>query len=293
MPDTPSILIFGGAGQIGQALAHETKPSNWEWIAPSRNLCDITDHRAVQKIIHERPPALVINSAAMTAVDACETQPERANAINFDAVANLAAQCSARDVPLVQLSTDYVFDGTNHTPYQPTDPMNPINVYGHSKMMGEEAIRAELPWHVILRVSSVFSAYGSNLLTKSLKLIDERDELKVVTDQIASPTAAPEIAKAIITIATAILKGKSNGFGTFHLCGTPATTRFTFMEDIIDAYAPAKRPRLIPAVSSDFPGFAARPLYAVMDCTTLAATYGIQQKPWRDGLTEAIKTLTK
>ena len=287
-------MLLGAAGQVSQALRHESLPADWELGLYTRAECDITSHGAVQSALRAFRPDLVINTAAMTAVDACETRQEEAMAANFEAPANLAAQCSVMDVPLIHLSTDYVFDGKDgDVPYKTTDKINPLSVYGQSKMMGEEAILQTHPWHVILRVSSVFSAYGNNLLPKMLQLIDTRDELKIVTDQKGCPTAAPEIARALITITEALLKGKSNGFGIFHLCGAGEATRFEFVQAILEAYAPftKRHPRLIPALSSDFPGFAERPAYSVLDCTRLLDVYGITQTSWREGLKTAMHQL--
>jgi dTDP-4-dehydrorhamnose reductase len=141
----------------------------------------------------------------------------------------------------------------------------------------------------------VFSAFSTNILTKALQAIDQRDELKIVADQISCPTSAVEVAKALITITDAILKGKSGGYGTLHLCGTPPTTRFEFTQEVMRAYAPytTQRPVINAALSSDFPGFALRPPYSVLDCTKLAEVYGIKQRPWRDSLSEAMQVLMR
>ncbi len=288
------IMLLGANGQIGQALRAEPLPADWQLGVYGHAECDITNHRATQQTIRNFKPDLVVNAAAMTAVDQCEKEPDKAVAANFEAPANLAAQCSAIDVPLIHLSTDYVFDGDNgNVPYKPDAPMNPLGIYGNTKMMGEESVRHELAWHVILRVSSVFSAFGANILTKTLKMLDEKDELKFVNDQISSPTYAPDIAKTIIVMAEAILRGHSGGFGTFHLCGEPPCSRYDLVQAIMEAYAPhtTRRPSILPAATADFPGFAARPAYSVLDCSSLRAVYGIEQKPWREGLAEAMQKL--
>ena len=288
------IMLLGAGGQIGQALQAQPLPAGWELIALTRAQCDIVDRYALQQQIQTRKPDLIINAAAMTAVDLCEKDQDAAVFANFEAPAHLAAQCSVDEIPLLHLSTDYVFDGKDGaTPYQVDDPMGPVNVYGNTKMMGEESIRHELAWHVILRVSSVFSAYGANILTKTLDAIETRDELKSVTDQMAAPTYAPDIAAALITMTAAIMQGKVDGFGTFHLCGTPAANRHEFVQAVMAAYAPytSKRPQLIPALTADFPGFAARPAYSVLDCARIKSAYSIEQQPWRDGLAQAIAQL--
>lgn len=289
-------MLLGAGGQIGQALRAEKLPAEWELGAFSRAEANLTDHRAAQKIIEEFKPDFVINAAAMTNVDACEKDEDAAMAANFEAPAIIAAKCSTLDIPLIHLSTDYVFDGKEgEIPYRTDSPMNPLSDYGYSKMMGEEAVRHALAWHAILRVSSVFSEFGMNLLPKTLKMIDERDELKIVTDQKSCPTYAPDIAKALITMTDVILSGRHNVFGTFHLCGEPAVTRFEFVTDIMNAYAPYtdRRPKISPALSADFPGFAQRPAYSVLDCSRIFEIYGIEQRPWRDGLTAAMNVLMR
>lgn len=288
------VMLLGAAGQVGQALRAETLPGDWELGLYTRANCDITKHGMVRQALQDFRPDIIINAAGMTAVDKCETEKEQAVAANFEAPANLAAQCSAIDAPLIHLSTDYVFDGRDgEVPYKPDDKMNPLSVYANTKMMGEESVRHEFPWHVILRVSSVFSAYGMNLLPKTLQFIDSRDELKFVTDQKSCPTYAPDIAKALIVIADALLRGKTDGFGTFHLCGEPAVTRYEFTQAIMEAYAPytERRPKILPAVSADFPGYAVRPAYSVLDCSKTRDVYGISPRPWSSGLKQAMEQL--
>lgn len=290
------IMLLGAGGQVSQALRAEAIPTDWQLGAYTRAECDLTDHPAVKKAIQNFKPDLVINTAAMTAVDKCETEHAQAIAANFEGPANLAALCSSHDIPLIHLSTDYVFDGTDgNKPYTVDDDMHPINMYGESKMMGEIAIGHEHAFHVILRISSVFSAYGTNLLTKMLQAIDTRDELKIVTDQICAPTPAQDVARALIKITDTLLHGKSGGYGTFHLCGTPEVNRFDFSKAIMDAYLPytTKHPPMLPAVSADFQGFAARPPYAVLDCSKIRDVYGIEQRPWSEGLTEAMQLLMR
>jgi dTDP-4-dehydrorhamnose reductase len=289
-----TIMLLGAGGQVGQSLLAETLPAALTLRAYSRTECDITNHRAVQTAINDCVPDLIINAAAMTAVDACEKEPQKAVAANFEGPANLAAQCASRDIPLIHISTDYVFDGRDgNIPYKPTDKMNPLSVYGNTKMMGEESVRHELAWHVILRISSVFSAFSQNILTKTLDMIDKHDSLKFVNDQISCPTYAPDVAKALIAISTAILTGRADGFGTFHLCGSPVTTRYDFAGAVMAAYAPhtTRRPAITTAQSSDFPGLATRPAYSALDCESLERVYGITQNPWQDRLLQAMDKL--
>jgi dTDP-4-dehydrorhamnose reductase len=288
------VMLLGANGQMGQAIRHQPLPAGWELGAFGHAECDITDHRAVQATLRDFKPSLVINSAAMTAVDQCEKEPDKAVAVNFEGAANLAAQCSFIDIPLIHISTDYVFDGTDiERPRRPDDKMNPVNVYGNTKLMGEESVRHEHAWHIILRISSVFSQYGTNILTKALNSIDQQDTLKIVADQKSCPTCASDAAQAIITMADAVLQGKGNGFGTFHYCGEPEATRLEFVQEVMKHYAPftVKRPTIVAAASSDFPGLAQRPAYSALDCGKIRDIYGITQQSWRTRLAEVIPAI--
>lgn len=290
------VLLLGATGQVGQALTAETLPPDWALTGYGRAECDITQAKATNKALLDIKPDLVINAAAMTNVDQCERERDKAEAINFHGPANLAAQCSVHDIPLIHLSTDFVFDGRDgEKPYTTEDQMNPLSVYADTKMMGDIAIQQGLAWHVILRVSSVFSAFGQNILTRNLAGLAKNDEMKIVSDQKSCPTYAPDLAKALITIATAVLRGHHSGFGIFHYCGEPAATRLEFVQAVMEAYAPytTKRPRLLPALTSDFPGFAERPAYSVLDCSKIRDVYGVTQKPWKEGVNEAILSLHK
>ncbi len=291
MPTARRIMVLGAGGQVGQALRAEALPEDWHLASYFRADLDITDHAAVRNEMRRRPPDLVINAAGMTNVDAAERDPDAAIASNFHAVANLAAQCSALDVPLVHLSTDYVFDGKpcadgELRPYRPDDPMNPINAYGQSKMMGEEAIRHDLAWHVILRISWVFSGFGNNSLKSLVNLMGKHDELRFVNDQTGCPTPASDVAAALVRISTAILNGKTDGFGTFHYCGSPQCSRFELAEMVAKIYnaATGRNVKIHPADSAEFSHLAPRPAHSALDCSGTAAAYGIAQPLWKDSL---------
>lgn len=291
------IMLLGAAGQIGQALQHlgrsKALPETWDLALFSRAECDITSPAMLRDAIQTTRPDLLINAAGLTHVDEAEKDEKLAMATNFHAVAQMAAQCATLDIPMIHLSTDYVFDGREQRLYTPKDQMNPLNTYGGSKMMGEEALRGEHPFHVILRVSSVFSAFRRNLLTTVLALAQEREELRFVTDIVSTPTYALDIAHAITTMGQEILDGKIDGYGTFHLTGAPVASRYEFVEEVLRAYEPyAKRlPKLTATVCAEFPDDVRRPAHSAMDCAKIKAVYGIEQKPWKDGLREALAML--
>lgn len=283
----PIVMLIGAGGQVGQAILNRPLPDSWNVLGFAHGQLDVTNPAAVRDAFQEAEPDFVINAAAMTKVDEAEGQPDLARKINFEGPACLAAQCSTRDIPLLHLSSDYVFDGAKKAPYEPDDVMNPLNAYGESKMMGEEAIRHELPWHIILRVSWVFSQFGSNILTNTLGLIDGQDEIRMVNDQIGAPTPADSVAQAVITMADKVLGGKCDGFGTFHFCGAPPCSRYVFTEAVIEAYG-SKKPKLIPVESDSYASFARRPLYSVLECSKICNAYGLSQPDWREGIVQAI-----
>jgi dTDP-4-dehydrorhamnose reductase len=286
------VMLLGAGGQIGQAIQHEVLPPDWHLGLYGRSEIDITNPSSVRDAVQGFKPDVVINAAGMADIDRAECNPAAAMDANFHAAAILAAQCSMLDVPLIHLSSAAVFDGEHDAPYKPDDPMNPLNAFGQSKMMGEEAVRHELPWHVILRLSWVFGAFGENILTRALHLIDDEKELCVSPDRLGAPAPAPDVARALLAIAEALLGGKAEGFGTFHLCGTPPCTPFDFTQALVEAYAPyaGHRPEITRLTEAEENGFGRRPRYAVLDCEKIQAVYGIEQPAWRAGLIEAVRS---
>lgn len=289
---TNKILLFDGDGQIAHYLQSLISPAHGDMRILTGTDCDFTEPRAIAKAVKDFAPDLVINAGAMTNIDACEKKPEKAREVNFHAVANIAGQCDSVAAPLIHLSTNYVFDGNDgNTPYLPDSPMNPLNIYGQTSMLGEEAVRHGLYWHVILRTSLVFGAFGENILTKTLREIETQDDVQAASDQITCPTSIKAVAKALLAIAEAILNGKGNGFGTFHICGEPPVTRFDFLQAIMDSYAPftERRPRLTSVLASNQQDHIHEPLYSALNCDKIRKTYGVSSEPWRADLEEAIK----
>jgi dTDP-4-dehydrorhamnose reductase len=285
-----SVLLLGGAGQVGLAV-QRALPAHWSAVAPSRDQLDIADAAAVAALV--RPADIVINCAAYTAVDKAETEQQAAYAANRDGPAALAAACAASGTPLLHLSTDYVFDGTKPTPYVESDPVAPISVYGASKEAGEQAVRAALPAHVILRTAWVYSPDRANFVRTMLRLAADRPELRVVADQHGCPTAAADIADALITVGRQILDGKRDGFGTFHLCGTGATTWHGFAAEIMNQAGARglKVPVVTPITTADYPTPARRPHNSVLDTGKLARTFDWVAPEWPASLARTLDTL--
>ncbi len=285
------ILVTGCNGQVGHELVSQGKSLNYEMFGFDQDRLDITQNTAVQKILNEYKPDIVINAAAYTAVDKAEQEIKLAYAVNKDGSANLTNACKMLNIPLLHISTDYIFDGKQDRSYREDDPANPAGVYGQSKWEGEQAVRNRLKKHIILRVSWVFGKQGNNFVKTMLRLAKERDELSVVADQYGSPTSATDIAKTLLTLAQKMSKKeehKSFRWGTYHYSGTPKTTWHDFAKEI---FATADTLGLIKAIpnvnaitSAEYPTPAVRPKNSALDCNKIIKTFAIAQPDWRMSL---------
>jgi dTDP-4-dehydrorhamnose reductase len=272
------LLILGAQGQVGRALAGRAGQAGIPHVALGRAECDITDLRAVERAV--QTSRMVINCAAYTSVDRAETEVEVAHRVNTVGAENLAKACAAASIPLVHLSTDYVFDGAGPRPAREDDPTGPLNVYGRSKLGGEIAVRTCLQSHIILRTSWVFSADGQNFATTMIRLAREQAQLRIVDDQVGGPTAAHDLAKAILGIVTASMEPRFADWGTYHFSGAPAVSRYEFARAILaDSGAVA-----LPVATVDHPTPARRPASSVFDCSRIFRVFGIRQPDWRIAL---------
>jgi dTDP-4-dehydrorhamnose reductase len=289
-----TVLVFGAAGQVGRELVDLRWPDGLRAVGLDRAATDITDPDAVARALGAARPALVVNAAAYTAVDKAEQDEARAVAINRDGAANLAGACAERRLPLIHLSTDYVFDGSQPGSYHEDDPVCPLGVYGASKQAGEAAIRDVLPRHVILRTAWVFGVHGNNFVKTMLRLGAERPALRIVADQLGCPTEAADIARAIARIAAAVLDTQGpQYFGTFHYAGQPPTSWHGFAEEIFRRVAASGRPvpTLDAIATADYPTPARRPANSVLDSGKLGRIYGIAPCDWRAALDRVLGTL--
>lgn len=277
------ILLFGAGGQLGRELVRASAARSVPLVALSHTDADIADQAAVRSTIGRHAPSLVVNAAAYTKVDAAESESDAARRGNELGPAALAAACAAADVPLVHISTDYVFDGSKQGAYVEDDPIAPINAYGQSKAAGERAVRETARKHVILRTSWVYGEFGQNFLKTMLRLVATRDELHVVADQHGCPTSTADLAAAILAIAPR-LAANENVWGTYHCAGTGATTWHGFASRIVAAQAPitGRAPRVVPIPTRDFPTPARRPSNSVLDCAKFARAFGFTGRPWTD-----------
>jgi dTDP-4-dehydrorhamnose reductase len=286
------LLVLGAGGQVGRELCRIAWPAGYRIAASDRDGVDIAEAAAVAAAMARERPDIVINAAAYTAVDRAESERDAAWAGNRTGPANLAAACRDAGVPLVHLSTDYVFDGRKVGAYREDDPVNPIGVYGESKEAGDRAVREALPRHVILRTAWVYSIHGNNFVKTMLRLGAERTVLRVVADQIGSPTSAADIAAAIGAVVQQVAAGNT-AWGTYHFAGGGAVTWHGFAEAIFALAAPWRGPPpLVEAITTaEYPTPARRPANSVLDCSRIGAAFGIVPRPWREALGEVISEL--
>jgi dTDP-4-dehydrorhamnose reductase len=272
------LLILGGQGQVGRALATRARQAGMPHLALGRIECDITDPLAVERAV--QTSRMVINCAAYTSVDRAESEVEAAYRVNTDGAENLAKACAAAGIPFLHLSTDHVFDGASPRPAREDDPTRPLNVYGRSKLGGEIAVRARLESHIILRTSWVFSADGRNFAKTMTRLASEQVQLRIVDDQVGGPTAADDLAQAILGIVVASVEPRFADWGTYHFSGAPTVSRYEFARAILaDSTAVA-----LPVATVDYPTPACRPANSVLDCGRIFQVFGIRQPDWRIAL---------
>ena len=291
------ILLLGGTGQVGTELRRSladlgevittTRSGGLPNGAPAFAL-DLSDLDSIAPLLARIDPDVVVNATAYTAVDRAENDAELAHRINAAAPQRLAAACAAQDAMLVHYSTDYVFDGSGRRPYREDDPTSPLGVYGASKLAGEDAIRASGARHLILRTAWVYALHGQNFLRTMLRVGAERDELRVVADQVGSPTPAWLIADLTATI---LHKGIDQS-GVRNLVTAGQTSWHGFAEAIFDQALTVglveRKPRVLPITTVEYPTPAQRPAYSVLDVSRLQAEYGVEIPHWRQALHDTL-----
>lgn len=293
-------LVFGANGQVGQELLRALAPLG-EMVGTTRigtlpdgNACltaDFSDPESAVALLDATRPTRVINAAAYTAVDKAESEPAAAQAANAETPGAIARWCAAQDVPLVHYSTDYVFDGSGTRPYRPDDVTAPLGVYGASKLAGEDAVRAAGGRHLIFRTAWVYAAHGQNFLRTMLRVGAERDVLRVVADQIGTPTPAALIAD----VTAQILRTDTAVSGTWHLTATGDTSWHGFAQAIFEGAVKrgliARAPTVEAITTADYPTPAERPAYSRLDTTTLEQDFGIALPNWQAALDGVLDTL--
>ncbi|XXF08392.1 dTDP-4-dehydrorhamnose reductase [Pseudomonas sp. D2-3] len=285
------ILVLGRNGQVSRELQMRLG-SRHELIVLGREQLDLADTVHLREAVRRLQPQLIINAAAHTAVDAAESEPEAAFAINAVAPGILAEEAVALDVPLIHYSTDYVFDGSKATAYDEDDVANPLGVYGRSKLAGEQAISAVGGKHLILRTSWVYSRHGRNFLLTMQRLLQEREQLSVVADQIGAPTWAGSIANATGQLIERWQRAQGEAWGIYHFSARGETSWFGFAEAIAaQLLAQGKSvAALKPIATTDYPTPARRPLNSRLDCSRLERDWGVRLPDWHDGLLQCLNS---
>lgn len=276
------ILLTGGTGQLGQAVLRHAEKRGLDIVAPSRAQMDLTNPQSITAMVASRPWSAVLNCAAHTAVDRAETDAELAEQVNAIAPAVLAAEAATRDVPIIHVSTDYVFDGTKGAPYSEDDAVNPLGVYGRTKEMGESAVRARNPRHAIIRTAWVLSAGGANFVNTMVQLASERPEVSVVDDQIGCPSSALDIAETLLVVADHL----PEQCGTWHFVNSGDASWYDLAARIFanmdQRGLPTAVLRAIP--SSQYPTPAKRPSDTRLSTFAIQRDFGIKPRHWHDAI---------
>lgn len=286
------LVVLGSGGQLGQELVARAPQFSVAIQGYTRSDVDVANQQHIGDALAAVGPDVVINAAAYTKVDKAECAQEEAFRTNAIGPGILARACAARDIPLIHISTDYVFDGCKRGPYQEDDPIDPLGVYGLSKAAGEAAIRRETDRYLMLRTSWVYGVYGANFLKTMLRLAREREQISVVSDQHGCPTSTVDLAEAILRLAP-VLKGDKTVCGTYHFAGTGATSWDEFAREIIALQArfTGREPVVVPIPTSEYPTPARRPTNSELDCSRFAATFGFRAKVWQERTREAVVIL--
>ena len=287
-----SVLVIGKTGQMAQALSLK---GGADVICLGRPDADLTNAASLANALEEYQPRVVINTGAYTSVDGAESEPEAARALNVAGPEMLAKACAARDVPLIHLSTDCVFDGTKASPYLPQDETCPIGVYGTSKRDGELAVLAAAPRSLVVRVSWIFSRFGRTFVRVMLDLAHTRDTVTVVSDQFGCPTHAPDLAAALLDMARQVRAPGFDAWGTYHLAGRGETDRATMARKIFEYSRQHDGPvaQVVPIATADFPTPAQRPLNARLDMSDTTRVFGIELPAWETGLEQTVGELVE
>ncbi len=293
------ILVTGRSGQLARALVEVPLPSGWHMVALGRREMDISQPDEVRSVMERIGPDIVVNTAAWTDVERAEIERERALAINRDGAMYLAEACRRKQIPLVHISTDYVFNGRKGASYVESDHPDPLNVYGHSKLAGEQAVMATWERSIILRTAWLFGPGGRNFLRRILELARERDTLPVVADQRGSPTCALHLAECIVAMIRRMAEasGASRRFqGIFHAAGCEEATWHDLAVEILQV---AQRSgmsvmaQVVPVCTEKHPARVLRPADSRLDSTRLQEVFGLRLPSWREGVAASVQRLSE
>lgn len=291
---TLKLLVTGRDGQVAQALL-ALASDDLEIVAIGRPALDLTDAGSIGRAIAAEQPDVVVNAAAYTAVDKAESEEDSAFAVNADGAGKVAAAAAASGLPIIHISTDYVFPGDKATPYVETDPTGPQGAYGRSKLAGEQAVAAANPRHAILRTAWVYGAYGNNFLKTMLRVAETRDTLRVVADQHGTPTYAPDIAEGVVAVARRLVSDADTPVGVFHMVSSGETTWAGFAEEIFrrSAAMGGATAAVEPIGTEDYPTPARRPANSRLDTSLFTRTFGHTLPDWKTGVGRCVEALRR
>ena len=290
-----NLLVLGATGQVGQELLKEVDNSNIKIFAPKKASVNLGDVNQLATAFEAFKPSIVVNAAAITEVDAAEENPKEAIRINFEAVENIAKLCAEKNIPLIHISTDYVFDGAKKDEYLEDDPTNPQTVYGSSKVNAEKSIQRYCKKFIVLRTSWVFSSFGKNFVKTMFNLMKKGEKIHVVDDQIGGPTSARAIAEVINKFIHNCIEKKQEKWGVYHFCQTPYVSWYGFAQSIlkigIDQGCFTKNIELFATTSSAYGAKAARPLNSKLNTRKINKHLHIDEKNWLPDLKRVIADL--
>ena len=288
------ILVAGKTGQLARCLVEDARSRGTPLVALGRPDLDLARPEALARAVAAHAPRAIVNAAAYTAVDKAEAEPALAMAVNRDGAGALAAAAARLGVPFIHVSTDYVFDGRKDAPYVEEDVPSPLGTYGRSKLEGEAAVAGAYPAGVILRTSWVYSPFGQNFVTTMLRLAATREKIGVVDDQHGAPTAASDLADAILDLIDRLAAARDRDTGgIYHLAAEGETTWYGFAGAIFAGWT--RRGRRVPALeaitTAQYPTAARRPANSRLDCSKIARVFGLRLPPWRSSLERCLDEL--
>jgi dTDP-4-dehydrorhamnose reductase len=290
------ILITGRKGQLARGLVEAADGSDVELVSVGRPALDLGDEKSVTALVLRERPDVVVNTAAYTAVDKAESEPALAETINALGAEYVARACAAHLIPIIHISTDFVFNGTKNVPYRETDPTGPINAYGRSKLEGELRVAKACERHLILRTAWLHSPWDSNFLKTMLRLAVERPTIGVVDDQKGSPTYALHLAEAVLAIARRVVADPlKTPWGIYHVVGAGETTWFGFAQEIFRIAAEHGLPtaQVTAIKAADYPTPARRPANSRLNCDRLRRSFGLDLPDWRIGVQACVARLSE
>jgi dTDP-4-dehydrorhamnose reductase len=288
------LLITGREGQLACALLEAADSIGVQAVAFGRPDLDVTDERSVAELIGRARPDIVVNTAAYTAVDKAESEPMLAHAVNALGAEFVARACAARTIPIIQISTDHVFEGVKDGPYVESDPTAPVNVYGRTKLEGEQRVARACQHHLILRTAWLYSPWAANFVKTMLRLATTRPSIAVVDDQMGSPTSASHLARIVLEIAAGVISSPSDTrWGIYHTAGEGEATWFGLAREVFRQAAAQGLPAADVAAiaTSGYPTAARRPANSRLNCNKLRKTFGLELPDWRLGVAGCVAEL--